>query len=165
MTIKEALKYANKKIAPKVDDVLSKEVYQFVRQLERNIIDEQVYEVYDPNPDGYTRRASGGLSDEKNIVMEGGKAQNGRLIVKNVTPPNPGGVPNDSLSRVTVDKNLSEVIEYGQRATGGYDFADKGGEFLKPRPFTEKTVETIERTNLHVEFLKDGLKRRGLKIK
>lgn len=162
MTLQDALKKVNGQLMPKINNALSKEVFAKVRDTEVSAIEKEVYEVYDPQ--GYRRRmASGGLSDPKNIVIEGGAATGGRLSVVNVTPQNPGGCKNGKF--VTTDKDLPSLVEYGDGYQGyHYDFASDGA-YMGPRPFTETAAENLKKSGAHVKALKDGLRQQGVKVK
>lgn len=161
MALQDALKKINRQLLPKINNALSKEVFSKARDAEVSAIEKEVYEVYDPH--GYRRRmTSGGLSDPKNIVIEGGAATGGRLSVVNVTPPNPGGCKNGKF--VTTDKDLPSLVEYGDGYQGyHYDFASDGA-YMGPRPFTETAAENLKKTGAHVKALKDGLRRQGIKV-
>lgn len=161
MTLQDALKKVNGQLTPKINNALSKEVFAKVRDAEVSTIKKEVYEVYDPQR--YRRRmASGGLSDPKNIVIEGGAATGGKLSVINVTPSNPGGCKNRKF--VTTDKDLPSLVEYGDGYQGyHYDFASDGA-YMGPRPFTETAAENLKKSGAHVKALKDGLRRQGIKV-
>lgn len=170
MTIKEALENANKQLSKKIDDAMTKEVFSAVQEEEAATIDSEVYGVYTPYSKKcrpYRRRGDlGGLADPSNIEIEGGVAKGGTLIVVNKTEPNPGGVGVDFLSSVTIDKNLPYLIEYGGGKGGRYDFAPAPTRrYLKPRPFTAKTVEHLRDSGAHIDALKIGLQRQGVKVK
>ena len=161
MTIAEALKQANEKLKPKIDNALTKEVFEAVRETEAAVIPDVVYGAYQPVI--YQRRGQyEGLGDTYNIEIAGGAARGGVLTVVNTTEPNHGGVID--RDRVTTDKNLPLLVERGQGAGGAYDFPRRGRGYMKPRPFTDKTIEALMITREHVEALKDGLRRQGVKI-
>ena len=117
-----------------------------------------VYGAYQPII--YQRRGQyEGLGDPYNIEIAGGAARGGVLTVVNTTEPNPGGVMD--RGRVTTDKNLPLLVEKGHGAGGAYDFPRRGRGYMKPRPFTDKTIEALMVSNEHVEALKAGLRRQG----
>ena len=90
MNIREALAKANKQLLAKIDDAMTKEVFEEVRDEEAATIYEEVYKVYTPRI--YRRRGEyGGLGDPYNIEIRGGAAQGGRMVIVNMTEPNPGG--------------------------------------------------------------------------
>lgn len=162
MTIREALEKANRKLMSKIDNAMSNEVFKKVQDEEAATIYEEVYKVYTPIM--YDRRREyGGLADPYNIEMRGGTAKNGVLVVVNTTEPNPGGCPD--VGQVTTGKNLPELVEYGD----GYKFYrydfPKNRRYMKPRPFTQKTIEHLKQNRAHVSALKAGLKRQGIKVK
>lgn len=170
MTIKQALAQANKKLLPKINKALEKEVYEVVKAEEIPTILSVVYDAYtdEKHPKVYLRRLSdGGLLDDSNIVIRGGKAANGSIAIENVTPANHEGVNEHSYDKVTVNKNLSELIEYGYGYKGyKYDFpyGDEAWRFLQPRPFTQKTAENLKSSGAHIAALKNGLQRQGVKV-
>jgi len=161
MTIKEALQKANKQLMAKMDDAMTKEVFEEVRDEEAATIYSEVYKVYRPRI--YRRRGEyGGMADPYNIEIVGGAAKNGRMTVVNMTEPNPGGCLSDA--RITTGKNLPELIEYGD----GYKFYQydfpSNGRYMMPRPFTAKTIEHLKDSGAHVTALKAGLKRQGVNV-
>lgn len=162
MTIAQALAQANTKIQAAIDQALTNEVFQAVVDAESAAIDDVVYGVYSPKQ--YMRRGMyGGMADPDNIEIVGGSAHGGVLEVINTTEPNPGGCV--TSSRVTTGKNLPKLIEGGDGASGNYDFYSRNGAYLRPRPFTARTIESLQGSKEHVKALENGLKRQGLKIK
>lgn len=163
MTIHEALAKANKQLMSKIDDAMTKEVFEEVRDEESATIYAEVYKVYTPRI--YRRRGEyGGLGDPYNIEIEGGAAVGGKMAVVNMTDPNPGGCTSDAL--VTTGKNLPELVEYGDGYKFySYDFPKRGAAFMGPRPFTAKTIEHLKRSRAHVNALKAGLRRQGINVK
>lgn len=153
-TIREALQKANAKLHPKVNDALAKEVFEAVKDEESSAIYETVYKVYTPKM--YQRRFDrGGMADPENIK---GVVKDGKLHVVNVTQPN------DVKPSYSINKNLPELIEYGDGYKGyHYDFG--GGVYTIPRPFTKKTIEHLQENKTHVDALRSGLKRRGVRFK
>ena len=162
MNIREALLKANKALSAKIDDAMTKEVFEEVQDEEAATIYEEVYKVYTPRM--YRRRgAYGGLGDPYNIEILGGVAKGGRLVVVNMTEPNPGGCLGGG--QVTTGKNLPELIEYGDGYKSNYyDFPGKG-KYMKPRPFTAKTIEHLQENKAHVKALRAGLRRQGINVK
>lgn len=162
MTIKEALKKANRIIKEKVDDALDNEVAACVKAVEATVIDEVVYGVYTPAM--YSRRGEyGGLGDQDNMEHI---VKDGILEVRNETPADPGGTMNDSA--VTTGKYLDLLIEYGHGGPGGfYDFPKRGAAYMKGRPFTKTTGERIasgEGKKFCVTGMELGLKRQGVTV-
>lgn len=167
MSIREACAQvkANKKLAQKVDSVLSKEVFEEIRDTEIATIESVVY-VYDPRE--YIHRGEyGGMADPYNIEMKGGAASGGVLTVVNATE-------SDDRYEGSTRKTLPELIEYGHSKYCslrgvGYDFISKvklrRDKYMVPRPFTKKTVETLEQNRDHIVALRTGLIKRGVKVK
>lgn len=163
MTIKEALREANKQLMAKINNAMTKEVFEKVRDKEVVAIKSTVYDAYAPEEMTYRRRGEyGGMADPYNIEIKGGAAKNGRMAVVNMTEPNPGGCLSDA--RITTGKNLPELIEYGDGYKFyQYDFPTKGA-YMRPRPFTAKTIESLKESGELVKALKDGLKRQGVNV-
>lgn len=163
MNIREALAKANKQLLAKIDDAMTKEVFEEVRDEEAATIYEEVYKVYTPRI--YRRRGEyGGLGDPYNIEIRGGAAQGGRMVIVNMTEPNPGGTMNDD--QVTTGKNLPELVEYGDGYKFyRYDFPSRKGRYMEARPFTAKTIERLKQSRAHVTALKEGLRRQGVNVK
>lgn len=163
MTIREALAMANKKLMGKIDIAMSNEVFKEVQDEEAATIYEVVYKVYTPR--AYRRRGEyGGMGDPYNIEIAGGAARGGVMKVVNLTEPNPGGCMNNDW--VTTGKNLPELIEHGQGYKSyQYDFSERGAAYMKPRPFTAKTVEHLKESKAYISALKAGLQRQGVKVK
>lgn len=163
MTIHEALAKANRQLMAKIDDAMTREVFKEVQDEESAAIYAEVYKVYTPRM--YRRRGDyDGLGDPYNIEIKGGAAQGGRMVVVNMTAPNPGGCANDEL--VTTGKNLPELVEFGHGYKFyQYDFPKRGAAYMKPRPFTAKTIENLKMSRAHVAALKAGLKRQGVDVK
>ena len=163
MTIREALAMANKSLMKKIDDAMDKEVFEAVQDEEAATIFEVVYKVYTPRM--YRRRGEyGGLGDPYNIEIAGGGSMGGVMVVVNMTDPNPGGCASDA--QVTTGKNLPELVEYGDGYKFyQYDFPKRGAAYMKPRPFTAKTIEHLKEGGAHITALKAGLQRQGVKVK
>lgn len=159
-SLKQQLDRIRQRILPKIDDALSREVAEAVEQEESQTIRELVYGTYTPKL--YRRRGDiDGLADPYNIESS---VKSGTLTVRNMTEPNPSGAMDNS--RVTTGKYLDRLIEYGHGSSGGfYDFPTVGANFMKPRPFTAKTIEHLRENKAHVDALQDGLKRQGIKTK
>jgi hypothetical protein len=64
---------------------------------------------------------------------------------------------------------LDTLIEYGDGTDGKeYDYKtnriDTQDEYLRGRPFTEKTEEAILQSDEHVKIMRNGLKAKGIDI-
>lgn len=162
MTLMDALTKIDRQLSAKIDDALSKEVFEEVRDEEAATIYSEVYKVYTPRI--YRRRGEyGGLADPYNIEIKGGAAKGGRMAVVNVTDPNPGGCTSDA--RVTTGKNLPELVEHGDGYKFyHYDFPSHG-RYMNARSFTAKTIEHLKTSRAHVAALKAGLTRQGVQVK
>lgn len=167
MTVGQALKKLQPALEKRIDDVLNNEVLKAVQDVQSDAAAKIVYST--PTSGYYKRRGDGisygygdGIGDPVNMVAEGGSAKGGRLVVINVTDPNPylNGINGD---RATVNKSLVYVVEHGSGQTGdpGYDYWKNP----KARPFIAETRKELRRTKAHVEALRRGLSRRGVKTR
>lgn len=118
-------------------------------------IEEHVYEAYDPKY--YERRGSwGGLIDFENIY--GQMIDEYTLKVRNIREDEDSG------------KDVAYTVETGQgysfREDNGYNTKDyKNRTYEKPRPFTQKTIETLQNEKRHVKALKSYMGKQGYDIK
>ena len=162
-TIKQALKSVHGDLMKKINLAMEKEVLAAVRQHETAAVEKEVYDSYSPRL--YYRRGpeQEGLGDPVNMEIKGGSVQDGVMRVVNTTEPNPQGVRD--VGEVSPVKNLAGLVEYGDGYGGDhYDFGRRL-PYMKPRPFTERTRETMRESGAHIHALKNGLERRGLKVK
>lgn len=157
-SLTELNKYLNKQIR----SVMEQEMATMVKNEESKSVEKNVYQQYQPNdgePFIYERRkTSGGLADKKNMKHK----------VKNI----PNGVEL-SVENVTKGKNdkfkIADLVEYGDGFDGKeYEYKDNrintADEYLQARPFTERTVESIQQSNEHLLVMKLGLKARGIDV-
>ena len=159
MNLEDQLIQISKKIQSEINNALKSKVLEVVKEEEVNAIDDIVYGAYSPKI--YERRdGSGGLSDPSNIKYN---VSNGELHVWNATMPNPGGVRDSKW--VTTSKYLDQLIEYGHGRRGKYDFPRNGRAYMEPRPFTQETIDRLEKNKKHITALKESLESQGLNIK
>lgn len=167
MTIGQILKKLQPAFERKIDNALNSEVLKVVQDTQSDAAAKVVYSM--PTSGYYKRRGDGvnygygeGIGDPVNIVAEGGSAKGGKLVVVNVTEPNPylNGV---NGARASVNKSLVYVVEYGSGQPGdpGYDYWKNP----KARPFISETRKELKRTGAHIDALRRGLKRQGVKTK
>ena len=143
-----------------IDNALEQEVAIAVKVEEVYAIYDTVYGVYKPAEGEYERReTSGGLADPSN--MHTSVADN-RLVVKNVTQPNPVARIHGEYTKANIYVNLPQLVEYGHGHGGFYQVSH--GPWASPRPFTEATREALRSGKQHVSALKAGLVRQGLKV-
>lgn len=138
-------------IQKKVDTTLKNEVYKTVKKEMLANIEEEIYQSYTPLV--YDRRyKSGGLGDPKNIVCE---VSNGVLSVFNIAESS------ESWIDGTTSDDFIRWIEHGR-----VPMLWKGSPypFMMPRPFLKTTKEMLEDNKKHIQALKSGLEKRGLKI-
>ena len=144
-----------KYIRSAIKNSLKNEVFEKVRDVEQQHIDDDVYGVYKPAM--YKRRdINEGLIADKNIkkTMIGDDT----LQVTNETKPNPIGYPQSQVT--TKGKNLAMLVEGGDGASGVYDFpSDDEDAYMNPRPFTQNTIDELAATGKHTKALQDGLRR------
>jgi len=147
-SIEEARAYIEKA----VNEALRNEVLWVIQAEEANQIEDLVYGDDAYYPRLYERRWD--MSDLSNIV---GKVSGMTLIVENITPPSAYHSPilEEKSDPPTTDKNLSEVVEYGE----GYDWFSPG-----PRPFTQATVDALYENKNHVKALVKKLRSKGIVV-
>ena len=131
-----------------VDDVLSKEVFDEVRDIEMEHIQTDVFSQYTPKI--YERRSNGGIDDPRNIV---GYEKRMHLSVVNEAQFN------DDYGTYNHGYGLPQLINDGDSRNGFY--YDFPGVYNAPRPFIDNAVEEVKRSE-RVDFaFEDGMKKRG----
>lgn len=131
-----------------IDDVLSKEVFDEVRDIEMEHIQTDVFSQYTPKI--YERRSNGGIDDPRNIV---GYEKKMHLSVVNEAQFN------DDYGTYNHGYGLPQLINDGDSRNGFY--YDFPGVYNAPRPFIDNAVEEVERSE-RVDFaFEDGMKKRG----
>ncbi|KAF6630496.1 hypothetical protein H6F38_13760 [Paenibacillus sp. EKM208P] len=141
MPTANSYKELEKLLRQKLTKSLQIEVAQCVREIEKEKIKEEVYDVYSPTI--YERQMNhGGLIDDENII----------------THPVVGNILTVESRRLDGITNVGQVVETGQGYN--FDFAYSG----RPRPFVEKTAEELRNTNAHFTALHRGLSRQGLDV-
>lgn len=134
-----------------IEDTLMDEVLDEVRNIEIEHVEEDVFSVYSPSI--YKRRMNDGLDDPSNIV---GEVRDLQLEVDNITEfNNDYGTYNRGIG-------LAALINDGEGRSGF--FYDYPGEFERPRPFIDNTIEEIEQTNSVESALAKGLKKRNYDV-
>lgn len=136
-----------------IKNALENEVATQVKLIEQEIIDEVVYDVY--NPTRYERRYDyEGLSDIRNMKHEVKKIGDEiTLFVSNET----------KVSEHTYDSGegeyLDEIIEYGMLKSKRYEKVDvdEVPRYAEPRPFTEETQKYINNKDLIENILRKKL--------
>ena len=127
-----------------INTSLRTEVLDAVRKEEAKQVQSVVYDSYEPTE--YERRDD--MKKDVNII---GTVNGTVLHVENITPPNSKGNPPP-----TTDKDLAKVIETGV----GYDYFSPGA-----RPFTQATMDALSASGAHVDALKNGLVKAGIRVK
>ena len=159
-SIPDLVKYAQKRLQGKVNEVLLDEVANEVKVEEVNNISIDVYGR--PTSGAYKRRYyDGGFGDESNMNarLEG----DGMLVVSNDTPFNPflngvGGELSDNAGR---GEGLDGLINYGDGWNDiHYDWAACG-----PTRYVEHTRQGLKSSGACGNALKIGLKKRGIDVK
>lgn len=135
-----------------IEDTLSKEVFDEVRDIEMEHIHREVLGRYQPKI--YKRRSSGGIGDPRNII---GRVKDMTLEVENVTSFDTG------YGTYNRGNNLADLINEG---SGGksklyYDFT---GEFEQPTYFLENTQAEVDKSKRVENVLKKGLRNRGYDV-
>lgn len=139
-SLNQAMAYIRKTI----EASLGAEVLDAVRKEEAKQVQSVVYDSYQPTV--YERRYD--MGNDANII---GTVKGTVLHVENITPPNSKGNPPP-----TTDKDLAKVVETGV----GYDYFSPGA-----RPFTQATVDALSASGAHVDALKNGLVKAGIRVK
>lgn len=132
-----------------IEDVLLDEVLDEVKEIELKHIKEDVFDIYSPKI--YQRRVVGGISDPDNIV---GEVNDMELTVMNTAEFN------DDYGSSNHGKGLADLINQGERR--GSFFYDYSGEFEKPRPFIDRTIEELGNSNRLNNAMIKGLRKRGI---
>jgi hypothetical protein len=138
-------------ITKKLASALQNECFEEIRDTEQSVIDEVVYDVYSPKI--YDRRdISGGLIADENIKLN--IIDDLTIKVTNDTPAN--------LDYNGTDKNLAELVEFGNGYNNTYYDYPRNLPYVEPRPFTEETVERLKQNKNHIKALRKGLSRQGV---
>lgn len=149
------LKELRKHVKKCINDSLKNEVFEAVKQIELNHVEEDVFNVYSPSV--YERRSTLGIDDPKNIV--GNITQDGVLEVENITEFNPEyETENEGLG-------LVKLIEYGHKTSGYFYDYPKSDSFTDSRPFISNTKKEIKENKNHVIAMKSGLEKHKIKVK
>ena len=141
-------------VQTKIDDSLSKEVYQTVVENEQESINDVVFTF---TPTVYQRRDEYGLDDPKNMTDD---VKDGVLSVENTA------FFNDDYDSTSFGFGLTSFIENGDGDNGNhydYPYGQNARIFLKPRPFIEDTRERLQESDDLSNALKNGLDRQGIK--
>lgn len=125
-----------------LERALVEDVAPQVKMLEQEVIDEVVYDVYEPKY--YKRRYDyKGLSDlrsmEESIEVSGDEIV---LSIENVT---------ETVNKFE-GRTLDDIIENGVKKGG-----DEIPPYAKPRRFTEETQRRVDNSNLVENILRDRL--------
>lgn len=144
MSTVKSLNQAMTYIRNVINTSLRTEVLDAVRKEEAKQVQSVVYDSYEPTE--YERRDD--MKKDVNII---GTVNGTVLHVENITPPNSKGNPPP-----TTDKDLAKVVETGV----GYDYFSPGA-----RPFTQATIDALSASGAHVDALKNGLVKAGIRVK
>lgn len=126
-----------------------------IKEVESRMVKEHVYDVYKSSSDSFLRyerrKDEGGLSDVRNmsskVYSNWGEVS---LEITNDTEVN-------EFFYYKYHPRLDELIEYGKTYPLFTIHDEEEYPFYKPRPFTEKTIEYVEQTNLVVNELEKKL--------
>ncbi|MBD5589195.1 hypothetical protein [Clostridium botulinum] len=153
-SLEELYRYA--KVAH--EETAINETQEAIKEVESKVIDEVVYSVYEPKK--YIRRyQGGGLGDTKNMVVK--TVKHGNTIDINLTNETPINPPDDGFVR---NYRLDVAVTKGGMMPY-YEYGDEGEEYVKPRPFNEKTEERLHITKEHEKAYKNAMKAKGIDIK
>jgi len=137
-TQQDLIKFLQKLNQP-IAKALIDDVAKTVKQIQKEKVKEEVYDVYEPTM--YSR--TGLLGSEESMKSE--LINETTLVVENV--------------RSDGDRNVAEVVESGVGYNFGFEYAGV------PRPFTEATREELKATGAHKAALYSGLKKQGINLK
>ncbi|WP_440110370.1 hypothetical protein [Paenibacillus sp. QZ-Y1] len=127
------------KLNQPIGKALANDVAKTVKQIQKEKVKEEVYDVYEPTM--YSR--TGLLGSEESMKSE--LISETTLVVENI--------------RSDGDRNVAEVVESGSGYNFSFDYAGV------PRPFTEATREELRNTGAHKAAMYKGLKRQGIALK
>lgn len=127
------------KLNQPIAKALSNDVAKTVKQIQKEKVKEEVYDVYEPTM--YSR--TGLLGSEESMKSE--LINDTTLVVENI--------------RSDGDRNVAEIVESGQNYQYGFEYAGV------PRPFTEATREELRNTGAHKAAMYSGLKKQGITLK
>jgi len=157
---KDLEKQMKKDIQAAITDTLENEVFEVIRDVILNRVQNDVYDVYKPK--AYVRRrTSQGLLDERNVVYD--LEKNGQsLVVWNIAKFNPHNNPNATFSTEKRKNNiLQKLIIDGWTKVKPDDPAYK-----HPRPFIANAKKDLSRSGDHRKSLEsafeEGLARHGI---
>lgn len=137
-TQQDLIKFLQKLNRP-IGKALSNDVAKTVKQVQKEKVKEEVYDVYEPTI--YSR--TGLLGSEESMKSE--LINDTTLVVENI--------------RSDGDRNVAEVVESGSGYNFSFDYAGV------PRPFAETTREELRNTGAHKAALYSGLKKQGINLK
>ena len=160
-------------ISKAVDEALTTEVFNRVKQVERMAINQVVY-VKDPKV--YKRRfdQNHGFADPRNIKLLGEPVDN-TIAVVNTAKPN---VERNSYRNAeswmraldnSDNKDLPSLVEFGhspgaQHRHNRYDFPRAGRWYMKPRLFTQETRNRLKQSGDIKTTVWAGLTRQGFHV-
>lgn len=136
------------------------DVAEIVKSIEQDMIEDLVYDVYEPYE--YQRRgnSNGGLQD-KSMMISPIKQVGNHIILS---------VINTAKGQNEEDLYLAPLIEYGHNnGYGEYQYRfnrdNSSWKYLTSRAFTQATIDALRRSGIHVKTLKNGLIKLGLNVK
>lgn len=133
-------------------------IAEAVRDEQQRQIEYEVYSAYTPIMYDRRRDSKGGLQDRDNMVATIGKTDDGVLL----------SIVNRAKGK-DEDIYLAPLVEYGDGYEGvhyeypKYDRDPDKWTYLKSRPFTGATIDSLRRSGLLTEVMKQELNRRGIK--
>ena len=165
------IKSLNDEILKHARDGLVRRVSDTVKDVQKESIQDVVYNAYHPNV--YNRRGeNGGLLDKGNMeekVLQSNKKAS--LIVKNLTEFNRENEDDDSFSYNPSVYNdyLTPLIVLGHDrhiGIGGSGYIHNNeGDFTKSRDFIRDTESRLKSTNAHVNSMEDYFESIGIKVR
>ncbi|MDR1629235.1 MAG: hypothetical protein LBS36_03350 [Oscillospiraceae bacterium] len=154
----KTLEELNKVLRKKITESLKADVFESIKEVEKKHINSDIYDVYEPT--WYTRRKSnGGLIDDSNFICDIDESALS-LNVINVTPPNESvlGTPYDS-------SNKTALLSWIESGSVPNIFNNNDYAWMHPRPFVKNSIDDLLINKQHIKILKEGLLKRGLRVK
>lgn len=137
------LKDLFKHVEKQMQSTLKNEIAELVVETMQSHVQEDVYDVYEPVDPSKRRMYDGGLIDQDSIEIQ-------------VVDDNTISVENIAIDGL---RNVPYIVESGQ----GY-FSGASPILTRGRKFTEGTREELHNTDKLKQTMKNGLRKRGVKV-
>lgn len=154
-------------IKQEVADSMQTDVAEVVKQVEQEMIQIDVYDVYNivngvhQEPYVHVRRKTyGGLQDTQNMKAEIVEVSNDNVVLS---------ITNETRGDKQTSLYVAPLVEYGDMSGyGEYNYkTNRDGtawQYLQARPFTADTIKELEASGKHVNALRESLIRKGFNV-